>query len=110
MVNSDSITPDALVGMLKKASRVVERAAKHPVHGSQALWDISAAIKKEAGRILDDEQERNLGCANCGIIDGHIPGCGNCPRCHGMQHKTDCDACGMFGYTDDDEYGRSLPA
>ena len=108
-IKPDDIDADTLVGMLRKAGRVVERAAKHPDYGSQELWNISASIKREASRILEDEHERGLGCPVCGIISGHVMGCERCPRCHGMQHRTDCSACGMGGYTDDDDYGRSLP-
>jgi len=52
---NDDIDAATLAGMLRKASRVVERAAKHPAYGSQRLWETSAAIKDEAKRILDTE-------------------------------------------------------
>jgi hypothetical protein len=55
-MSSDAITADTLAGMLRKAARVVERAAKHPAFGSQRLWDTSAAIKDEAKRILEIER------------------------------------------------------
>ncbi len=52
-MTEDRIDPETLAGMLKKAARTVERAAKHPEYGSQTLWEISATIKREAARILN---------------------------------------------------------
>ena len=57
MMNPDNIDSETMVGMLRKAARVVERAAKHPSFGSQKLWDISADIKREALRICDEQGE-----------------------------------------------------
>ena len=66
----DDIDQETLAGMLKKAGRVVERAAKHPTFGSQELWDISAAIKGEAKRILNYDVARiddPRPCFMCGL-------------------------------------------
>ena len=99
---ADLIEPETMVGMLKKAARVIERAAKHPEYGSQALWEISAAIKEEAKRILDDthrggkppvmrvrcpgEAHSNAYIDNCEVCLpywGVIPVCPREPRGHG---------------------------
>lgn len=50
------------------------------------------------------------GCPSCHIIGGHVTGCERCPRCHGAQHKEKCSECGLYGYSDDDDWGRSLPS
>ena len=65
-MSADLIEPEVIAGMLKKAGRVVERAAKHPTYGSQTLWVISASIKDEAKRILEHgaQQERGTKAAS----------------------------------------------
>jgi len=55
LVKPDPITADQMAGLLKKAGRHVERAAKHPQYGNQALWEISHRIKDETARILAQE-------------------------------------------------------
>lgn len=97
MSKPDNIDNDTMVGMLKKAARIVERAAKHPTFGSQGLWDISAAIKVEAARIdavkgvdsYSDDQSAQTPIECTCLQDrypNHHPNCPNhdaatCPSC-----------------------------
>ena len=53
-MSEDMIDPEAMAGMLRKAARIVERAAKHDRYGSQALWGAVVTIKEEAARILNE--------------------------------------------------------
>lgn len=58
MMEPDRIDAETLAGMMRKAARIIERAARHDTFGSQRLWDLSAGIKEEAARILSLRSER----------------------------------------------------